>query len=215
MPGQLTVMPLRRMSYDDALAEQIRLRDAVIAAEDDANYLMLIEHEPTVTIGIRGDEADLHVNETMLAQRGVVVRRTNRGGQVTFHGPGQLVAYPILDLRPRGRNLHGYLRALEAWLVQVCRSYGLAAHADSPHTGVWIADRKIASIGIAARRWVSYHGIALNVAPDMSFFDLIVPCGMRSVTMTSMEKELGVAPPLAKVAERAATLFAEQFALET
>ena len=167
-----------------------------------------------MTIGIRGDKADLHVDEAALAKRGVVVRRTNRGGQVTFHGPGQLVAYPIVDLRPRGRNLHGYLRELETWLVQVCQSYGLAAHADSPHTGVWIEDRKIASIGIAARRWVSYHGIALNVAPDMSFFDLIVPCGMESVTMTSMGKELGAAPPLSDVAERAVTLFAKQFDLE-
>ena len=188
MPGQLTVVPLRRMTYDDALAAQVRLRDAVIASDDASNYLMLVEHEPTVTIGIRGDAADLRVNEAALAARGVVVRKT---------------------------NLHGYLRALEAWLVQVCRSHGLAAHADSPHTGVWIADRKIASIGIAARRWVSYHGIALNVAPDMSFFDLIVPCGMQSVTMTSIEKELGAAPPLSEVAEEAAALFAEHFELET
>jgi lipoate-protein ligase B len=214
MPGQLTVVPLRRMSYDDALAEQVRLRDAVIASDDGACYLMLVEHEPTVTIGIRGDEADLRLDEAGLAERGVVVRHTNRGGQVTFHGPGQLVAYPILDLRPRGRNLHGYLRALETWLVDVCHSYGLAAHADSPHTGVWIEDRKIASIGIAARRWVSYHGVALNVSSQMSFFDLIVPCGMQSVTMTSMERELGAAPPLPEVAERAAVLFAEQFELE-
>ena len=213
MPGQLTVLPLRRMRYDDALAEQVRLREVVAAADDGSNFLMLVEHDPTVTIGIRGDEADIRVNEAMLESHGVAVRHTNRGGQVTFHGPGQLVAYPIVDLRPRGRNLHGYLRALETWLVRVCRDYGLPAHADSPHTGVWIEDRKIASIGIAARRWVSYHGIALNVAPDMTFFSLIVPCGMQSVTMTSMERELGTAPPLSEVAEHAASCFADCFDL--
>ena len=138
---------------------------------------------------------------------------------MTCHGPGQLVAYPIISLRARP-DLHRYLRDLEAWLVDVCRGYGVDAHADSPHTGVWVhgrspaaGDRKIASIGIAVRRWVTYHGVALNVCTDLGLFDLIVACGLAGVEMTSMEKELGTAPPLSEVAERAAARFAEHFGM--
>jgi lipoate-protein ligase B len=136
---------------------------------------------------------------------------TNRGGEVTLHAPGQLVAYPIISLTERGRSLHRYLRDLEAWLVDLCRSYGVAAHADSPQTGVWVEGRKIASIGIAARRWVTYHGVALNVSTDLSLFGLIVPCGLRDVVMTSLERELGGAPSLTEVAARAAEMFAARF----
>jgi lipoate-protein ligase B len=139
------------------------------------------------------------------------VRETNRGGEVTFHGPGQLVAYPILNLRRRGRDLHRYLRDLEKWTVRVCQTYGVPAHAETPHTGVWVEDRKIASIGIAVRRWVSYHGVALNVSTDLSYFDLLVPCGLPDVEMTSIAKETGEAPALEEVAERAAGMFVEDF----
>ena len=157
-----------------------------------------------ITVGRSGSARDVLADGERLERLGVSVEETNRGGEVTFHGPGQLVAYPIIDLTPRGRDLHRYLRDLEAWLVRVCRSYGVPAHAQSPHTGVWVEDRKIASIGIAVRRWVSTHGVALNVDVDLGWFDLIVPCGMPGVRMTSLKQELGEAPPMAEVAGRAA-----------
>jgi lipoyl(octanoyl) transferase len=125
-----------------------------------------------------------------------------------------MVAYPILNLRERGRDLHRYLRDLEQWLVKLCQGYGVDAHADSPHTGVWVEDRKIASIGIAARQWVSYHGIALNVTTDLEFFDLIVPCGQPDCPMTSLLAETGEERTLEDVAADAAEVFAEHFDME-
>jgi len=201
---------LRRLGYEEAFREQVRRRDAVIEQRE-PECLMLLEHTPTVTIGRTGVRGDVLADADALAARGVAVAETNRGGEVTYHGPGQLVVYPILDLRRRGRNLHRYLRDLEAWLVALCRGYGVPAHADSPHTGVWVEDRKIASIGIAVRHWVAYHGVALNVTTDLSQFDLIVPCGLRGVTMTSLARETGTVPALADVALRAAETFAEHF----
>jgi lipoate-protein ligase B len=202
------------MAYEDALRLQLRLRDRCIAEPGGRDYLLLVEHPPTITIGRRGRRADVLGEPGRLAARGVSVVETNRGGQVTFHGPGQLVVYPILDLTPRGPDLRRYLHELEAWLVRLCRSYGVPARPGGPHTGVWVDGRKIASIGIAVRRWVAYHGVALNVSTDLSSFDLIVPCGLPGVTMTSMERELGTAPPLCEVARRASEYFADDFGLQ-
>jgi len=203
------------MPYAEAFEEQIRLRDDCMASGGARNYLMLLEHPPTITVGRSGEDADVLASDGQLAERNVTVVETNRGGEVTFHGPGQLVAYPIIDLKARGRDLHRYLRDLEAWLVRLCRSYGVDAHADSPHTGVWVEDRKIASIGIAVRRWVTCHGIALNVDVDLDYFRLIVPCGLTDVRMTSMQQELGEAPSQRQVAARAADMFCEDFSMAT
>ncbi|MCK4376545.1 MAG: lipoyl(octanoyl) transferase LipB [Candidatus Brocadiae bacterium] len=210
---ELAVIGLRRLHFQEAFGLQERLRDACIASDGRRNYLVLTEHPPTITVGRSGDRRDVLAGQERLRGLGFEVVETNRGGEVTYHGPGQLVAYPVIGLRDRGRDLHRYLRDLEAWLVRLCRSYGVEAHADSPHTGVWVEDRKIASIGIAVRRWVTYHGVALNVATDLSHFGLIVPCGLGAVTITSLERELGSAPPLKEVAERAAGHFAEDFGL--
>jgi lipoate-protein ligase B len=210
---RLACLDLRTLGYDEAFAEQVRLRDACIEGAG-PECLMLVEHTPTVTIGRTGSRQDVLVDAEALAKRGIAVVETNRGGEATYHGPGQLVAYPIIDLRRRGRDLHRYLRDLEAWLVGLCSFYGVPAHADSPHTGVWVEDRKIASIGIAVRQWVAYHGVALNVTTDLTQFGLIVPCGLRGVTMTSLERELGTAPALADVARRAAESFARYFGMD-
>ncbi|MFW6189225.1 MAG: lipoyl(octanoyl) transferase LipB [Planctomycetota bacterium] len=217
--AQLTVLGPDRLDFDEAFRRQMRLWRACHESGGERSFLLLTEHPPVITIGRSGDRSDILAGPERLERLGVTVAEANRGGEVTFHGPGQIVAYPIIDLRPRGRDLHRYLRNLEGWLVRLCRSFGVPAHGDSPHTGVWVsgseaADRKVASIGIAARRWVAYHGVALNVDVDLSWFDLIVPCGMRQVTMTSLERELGGAPPAAEVAGRAADYFAEDFQLE-
>ena len=209
----LVVVGPERMGFHAAFELQVRLRDECIESGGAPGHLLLVEHPPTITIGRTGDRDAVLAQSNRLAELGVEVVETNRGGQVTYHGPGQLVAYPIISLRER-QDLHRYLRDLEAWLVDVCRSYGVGAHADSPHTGVWVEDRKIASIGIAVRRWVTYHGVALNVSTDLSHFDLIVPCGLEGVQMTSLERETNTTLELQEVAERAATAFAEHFGMD-
>ena len=201
------------MGYGAAVELQQQLRRECLASGGRRNFLLMVEHPPVITVGRSGSARDVLADGERLEKLGVSVEETNRGGEVTFHGPGQLVAYPIVDLAARGRDLHRYLRDLEAWLVRVCRSYGVPAHADSPHTGVWVEERKIASIGIAVRRWVTMHGVALNVDVDLGWFGLIVPCGMPGVRMTSLAAELGEALPMEDVAARAAEFFAGDFAL--
>ena len=149
--------------------------------------LLLLEHEPVYTIGRTPDQSSL---------RGVAhlphpLFPINRGGQATYHGPGQLIGYPIIDLRQCGQDLHRYLRWLEALLVETLAEVGIAATTRPGLTGVWIEDRKIASIGVGVRHWITMHGFALNVCGDLAPFDQIVPCGIANVTMTSIEMETG------------------------
>jgi lipoate-protein ligase B len=203
-----------QMVYDDAVSLQTRLRKECARRGCDRDFLLFVEHPHTITVGVKGESAEVLAEARKLREMGVEVHKTNRGGQVTYHGPGQLVGYPILNLRERGRDLHRYLRDLEQWLVKLCRSYDVDAHADSPHTGVWVEDRKIASIGIAARQWVSYHGVALNVTTDLDYFNLIVPCGQPECRMTSLLEETGRERTIQNVAGDAARFFAEHFEME-
>ncbi|MGZ5023016.1 MAG: lipoyl(octanoyl) transferase LipB, partial [Chthoniobacterales bacterium] len=134
----------------------------------------------------------------------------NRGGQATYHGPGQLVGYPIIDLRRCGQDLHRYLRWIEEGLIELLHSLGIDARTRAGLTGVWVDDRKIASIGVGVRHWITMHGFALNVCGDLSAFDHIVPCGIANVTMTSIEKESGRTWSVEEVATRAAQIFPER-----
>ena len=199
------------MDYAAGLEMQRRLLEECLASDGRENFLMLLQHPPVVSIGRSGSARDVLAAGEALRERGVTLVETNRGGRVTFHGPGQLVMYPVVDLKARGRDLHRYLRDLEAWLIRLLESYGVPARVNPPHTGVWVGRAKIASIGIAVRRWVAYHGAALNVSTDLSFFNLIVPCGLEGVRMTSMAEVLGRAPRIEQVARRAAVLFARAF----
>jgi lipoyl(octanoyl) transferase len=152
----------------------------------------------------------------MLAERGVELFEAERGGDVTFHGPGQLVGYPIVNLRGHKQDLHWYLRQVEAVLMRALERIGIPAERSEGRTGVWTGGRKIASIGVHARDWVTWHGFALNVSNDLSYFDLIVPCGLSGVTMTSVAQELGTAaPPFSAVAETVAASFSSVFALDS
>ncbi|MEY2503941.1 MAG: lipoyl(octanoyl) transferase [Verrucomicrobiota bacterium] len=177
---------LGRISFSDALSlqEQLVSEKRVDGSLDDE--LLLLEHEPVYTIGRTPDQSSLrgagHLPHPLFP--------INRGGQATYHGPGQLVGYPILDLRRCGQDLHRYLRWLEDLLVETLGETGIAAATRSGLTGVWVADRKIASIGVGVRHWITMHGFALNVAGDLSPFAQIVPCGIANVTMTSIEKEI-------------------------
>lgn len=177
----------------------------------DSDVLILLEHPPVITLG-RGAAADhLLLPRTELARRGVDCLQVGRGGDVTYHGPGQLVGYPIVLLDALGRDLHRYLRLLEEVLIRVLDAYGLSGVRIPGRTGVWVGTEKIASIGVGVRRWVAWHGFALNVAGDLSGFEAIVPCGLPGVRMTSLERLLGRSIPLAGVEEEVIRSFAEVF----
>lgn len=151
---------------------------------DREDYLLLVEHPHTYTTG-RGGSVD------NLPGAGVPVFRMNRGGDVTYHGPGQIVVYPIVDLRTRGRDIDRFIRKLEAGVIATLSQFGISALVVKRKTGVWSGSGKIASIGIGVRRWITFHGLALNVDSDLSYFDRITPCGLPDVNMTSMAAELG------------------------
>jgi lipoate-protein ligase B len=199
------------MPYAAAYEMQQEFVARCAASEGRENFLMLVEHPPVITVGRSGRAGEVLAGREALAARGVEVVETNRGGRVTFHGPGQLVIYPVIDLKARGRDLHRYLRDLERWLIRLLGSYGIEAGVRPPHTGVWVGERKVASIGIAVRHWVAYHGVALNVTTDLSFFDLIVPCGLPKVRVTSMAELLTREPDVKEVARRATRMFREDF----
>jgi lipoyl(octanoyl) transferase len=187
----LLIQDLGRTPYAEALELQRSLARQRMAGELTDDLLLLVEHEPVVTLG-RGTQAQsLLLNAGELARRGVGQFEVERGGDVTFHGPGQLVGYPILDLREHREDLHWYLRTLEQGLILALGELGIEAARNPGLTGVWTRGRKIASIGIHVKQWVTYHGFALNINTDLSYFDLIVPCGIRDVVMTSVAMELG------------------------
>lgn len=195
---------LGRMSYADALALQEEIVARKRADDSLGDELLLLEHEAVYTIGRTPDRSSLlgaeHLPHPVFA--------INRGGQATYHGPGQLVGYPIIDLRGGAQDLHRYLRWLEEILIELLSSYRIVAQTRSGLTGVWVEDRKIASIGVGVRQWITMHGFALNVSGDLSAFGQIVPCGIANVAMTSIEKESGQTPSVEEVALRAAEIFA-------
>ncbi len=185
--GDLCVRWLGRVSFAEALQLQEKRVAEKRTDSSLADELLLLEHEPVYTIGRTPDQSSLrgqaHLPHPLFP--------INRGGQATYHGPGQLIGYPIIDLRKYGQDLHRYLRWLEEMLIATLAEVGIAATTRKGLTGVWVEDRKIASIGVGVRHWITMHGFALNVDGDLTPFDHIVPCGIANVTMTSVEKETG------------------------
>jgi lipoyl(octanoyl) transferase len=179
---------LGRISFDNAFALQQELVERKAADPNEPDRFFLLEHEPVYTIGRTRDQSSLRD----AAQLPHTVVQINRGGQATYHGPGQLIGYPIIDLRRQNPDLHKYLRALEQLLIVLLDRFGIAATRRESLTGVWIRTRKIASIGVGLRKWITMHGFALNVCGDLSPFNAITPCGIAGVQMTSIERELGV-----------------------
>ena len=190
MSRRLLVHDLGRQPYAEVLELQRDLCRRRQAGEIRDDQLLLVEHEPVVTIGRGGRPESLPVSAPELERHGVGVFEVERGGDVTFHGPGQLVGYPILDLTQHRPDLHWYLRSLEASMVQSLSAFDIDAGTRPGLTGVWTQGRKIASIGVHVKRWITFHGFALNVTTDLAYFDLIVPCGIRGVVMTSIAAEL-------------------------
>ncbi|MEY2578445.1 MAG: lipoyl(octanoyl) transferase [Verrucomicrobiota bacterium] len=189
---------LGRVAFGGALALQEELVAKKRADQSLGDELLLLEHEPVYTIGRTPDQSSLRGGEHLPHPLFPI----NRGGQATYHGPGQLIGYPIIDLRNCGQDLHRYLRWLEEVLVETLATLGIAATTRPGLTGVWIENRKIASIGVGVRHWITMHGFALNVCGDLSPFDQIVPCGISNVTMTSIEKETGRQDSVMEVASR-------------
>ena len=211
--SQLWVVRLGTMSYAEALETQRAAARARIAGEIPEDLLLLVEHPPVVTLGRSAKDGHLLASPALLAARGVEVFEVERGGDVTFHGPGQLVGYPIIDLKRHKRDLHWYLRRVEEALIVGLADYGIAGERSAGYTGVWTQGRKIASIGVHARDWVTWHGFALNVSTDLAFFDLIVPCGISGVTMTSIERETGRPVAMEGVEHAVANAFGGVFGL--
>lgn len=196
---------LGRIAYAPALKMQEEAVAARLAGQT-RDRMFLLEHEAVYTIGRQHDRSSLGP-----APLPHPVEEINRGGQATFHGPGQLVGYFIFDLQKLTPDLHVFLRWIESGLIAVLAEYGLFAHRREGLTGVWVEDRKIASIGVGVRRWVTMHGFGLNVGPDLSGFAAITPCGIQGVTMTSISRELGREAPIEDAAERAGRMFAESY----
>ncbi len=220
--GELRVVRLGTMAYADALELQRAAARARITGAIAEDLLLLVEHEPVVTMGRTAKQQNLTASPEVLAARGVALFEVERGGDITYHGPGQLVGYPIVDLKRHKQDLHWYLRQVEEALIRALDVHGIAGERSAGYTGVWTrgraggADhppRKIASIGVHARDWVTWHGFALNVTTELSYFDLIVPCGISGVDMTSMSRELGAPVAMRAAEDAAARAFSEVFSL--
>ena len=180
------------------------------------DQLLLLEHPPVITLGVRTRNDRSHVleSEAALAAKGVGLFETGRGGDVTYHGPGQLVGYPIVDLKPDRCDVHRYVRDLEEVLIRAVDAFGVRAGRIEGLTGIWVGDQKLAAIGVRISRWVTSHGFALNVNTDLSHFGLIVPCGITDKGVTSLERLLGHALPMDEVTETVARQFAALFSAE-
>jgi lipoyl(octanoyl) transferase len=202
--NELLVVDLGALPYAAALELQRDVARRRITGNIAEDVLLLVEHPPVVTLGRTATGANLIASPAYLASHGVELFEVERGGDITFHGPGQLVGYPIIDLKRHRKDLHWYLRQVEETLIQAVATFGITAGRVEKYTGVWVnvgnresgignresEPRKIASIGVHARDWVTWHGFALNVNTDLRYFDLIVPCGISGVTMTSVAREL-------------------------
>lgn len=211
MSRTLTIYQLGVVEYESAFAFQRTVVEQYARTPEDAGTLILLEHPPIITIGRSGTEKNILASPAMLGQAGVSVRETNRGGDVTYHGPGQIVGYPILPLAFHGKDVHAYLRRLESVVMATLWEYGIQADRQAGLTGVWTPSGKICSIGVAISHWVTYHGFALNVAPNLDHFRLIHPCGLVGCAIASMARILGQAPERAEVESRLIRHFRVEF----
>ncbi len=200
------------MPYAEALAMQRALVDDR-KADRLSDTLLLVEHPHVLTLGVRGDGGRSHILAApeSLAARGIEVFETGRGGDITYHGPGQIVGYPVIDLRPDRCDVHRYVRDIEEVLIRTAADYGLQAGRIKGLTGVWVGDEKLAAIGVRISRWVTSHGFAFNVTTDLSYFNLIVPCGIADRGVTSLKKLLGRDVDRAEVEDRIVGHFCDVF----
>jgi lipoyl(octanoyl) transferase len=200
-------------NYGEALELQRCLARARVDKLQLEDLLLLLEHPRVITLGRGSSESNVLASADALSKLGVSVHEIERGGDVTYHGPGQLIGYPIIDLTQHRQDLHWYLRQLEEVLIQALRAFGITGRRVEGYTGVWVGDRKIASIGVHVTRWVTFHGFALNVSTDLTDFDLIVPCGIDAVQMTSVQNETGKPQTVSQLGDEVSRCFGEVFDL--
>ena len=215
MARPLEVRRLGRVGYEEALALQRALVEER-RADRIPDQLLVLEHPPVITLGVKGDGGRSHITAApeALESLGIGVFEAGRGGDVTYHGPGQLVAYPILDLRPDRCDVHRYVRDIEEVMIRLCAAHGVAAGRVPGLTGVWVANEKIGAIGVRVSRWITSHGLAFNVAPALEHFSLIVPCGISDRGVTSLERATGRPADLEGVQEQLIHLFGDVFQRE-
>jgi lipoyl(octanoyl) transferase len=209
---ELEVRRLGVVGYEEALALQRHLVEER-RAERVPDLLLLLQHPPVITLGVKGDggRANIVATSERLALIGISVHETGRGGDVTYHGPGQIVGYPIVDLRPDRCDVHRYVRDLEEAMIRVCADYGVNAGRIKGLTGAWVGAEKIGAIGVRISRWITSHGFAFNVSTNLDHFGLIVPCGISDHGVTSLEKASGRQVPVAEVEDAVVRRFAETF----
>lgn len=202
------VLKLGIVDYGRAYELQKRLLQEHLQGRG-SNSLLLLQHKPVITIGRNGSRSNILASKPALKAEGIEIYEIERGGDVTYHGPGQLTGYPIIDLRCFKKDIHWYLRQLEEVIIRVLAVYGIVGGRMEGYTGVWVGNEKIAAIGVAVRRWITYHGFAFNVHPDMSHFEMIRPCGISDKGVTSLEKLLGYRVDMDEVSDRTTSTFAE------
>src|SRR5579863_2118774 len=224
----LGVMPYTEAwNYQESLLKQnVDIKTRYYSAhqkqkkESTTNYLLFVEHLPVYTLGKTGHEENVLLDENEMQERGILFVKTNRGGDITFHGPEQIVGYPILDLEKFGTDIGKYLRNLEEIIIRTLKDYGILGERSSGETGVWLepgvtgSERKIAAFGVRCSRWITMHGFAFNINTDLSWFGDIIPCGIRDKQVTSLEKELGLWIDPAEVKQRWKKRFEEVFDVE-
>ena len=204
---ELNIVNLGIVDYREAHQLQKRLLQEHLESRG-SDTLLLLQHYPVITIGRSGSKSNILLTESALAAAGIEVCEIERGGDVTYHGPGQLTGYPIINLQHFRKDVHWYLRQLEEVIIRALTEYGITGERIEGYTGVWVGNEKIAAIGISVRRWITYHGFALNVCPDMSHFGMIRPCGITDKGVTSLERLLGYRVDIDEVADRTASAFA-------
>ena len=210
-PLNLTVRDLGSMSYGPALDLQLELVEKR-QREEIQDTLLLVEHPPVITMGRKAEDSDILVPRSELEAQGVEIHRITRGGEATYHGPGQIVGYTIINLYNHQRKLRRFIENMEQVFIRLLsKHYGVAAGRDDEHRGVWVGDEKITAIGISVSRGVTMHGFAFNVDPDLGHFDWIIPCGIRDKGVTSLGKLTGTTPDLAVVREQVVESFADVF----
>lgn len=213
MGNQGCFLDIGFLNYQDAYRIQHALNQRRIAGliED---VLILVEHSPTLTVGRDGGLQNIRVPRELLVRQGIIVYEVERGGNITYHGPGQLVGYPILDLKQRGKDLHRYVRQLEEVIIKSLASYGVRAGRRENYPGVWVGTEKIAALGVAVKKWVTMHGFAFNISCNLDHLQLIVPCGISGYGVTSLARCLGQKPDFREVSRLVRDTFAEVFEIE-
>jgi len=203
------------MPYEEAFELQKKL--VKMRAQDAVNdTLILLEHPPVFTVTTKDTLKNILASPQELQEKGISLCTTNRGGDITYHGPGQLVGYPIMDIKAHGKDLHKYIRAIEEMIIRLLMDYTITAHRDQEHPGVWVGNEKIAAIGIAVKSsWITMHGFSFNINPDLSHYSLIVPCGISDRGVTSLSKILGRSISQVQVRERLIHHYGELFNLRT